>query len=107
MSLAITLFYAYALYSIGFVQEYKAEKTMDSLRQLSSPTAVVTRDGQPVIVPSKHVVPGDVVQIKAGDVIPADVSTLLPTSDCRSHDISLASPLPRVQSRGVRTATHR
>ncbi len=49
---------------------------MDSLRQLSSPTAVVIRDGQPVIVPSKHVVPGDVVQIKAGDVIPADVSTL-------------------------------
>ncbi|KAF8884255.1 hypothetical protein CPB85DRAFT_1378183 [Mucidula mucida] len=58
---------------IGFVQEYKAERTMDSLRQLSSPTAVVIRDGQPVIVPSKHVVPGDVVQIKAGDVIPADL----------------------------------
>ncbi|KAF9050855.1 potassium/sodium eff [Hymenopellis radicata] len=58
---------------IGFVQEYKAERTMDSLRQLSSPTAVVIRDGQPAVVPSKHVVPGDVVQIKAGDVIPADL----------------------------------
>lgn len=47
---------------------------MDALRQLSSPTAIVIRDGHPVVIPSKQVVPGDVVQIKAGDVIPADVS---------------------------------
>lgn len=53
---------------IGFVQEYKAEKTMESLRNLSSPTALVVRDDQPVSVASKLVVPGDLVQIKAGDV---------------------------------------
>ncbi|KAL4256011.1 hypothetical protein AB1N83_012498, partial [Pleurotus pulmonarius] len=59
---------------VGFIQEYRAEKTMESLRQLSSPSAVVVRDGERMTVPAKNVVPGDLVSIKAGDSIPADVS---------------------------------
>ncbi|KAF8165431.1 sodium transport ATPase [Crassisporium funariophilum] len=59
--------------TVGFFQEYRAEKTMDSLRQLSSPTAFVIRNGEGVPVPAKNVVPGDLVQIKAGDVVPADL----------------------------------
>lgn len=58
---------------VGFIQEYKAEKTMDSLRSLSSPTAVVVRGGETRTVPSKHLVPGDIVMIKLGDVVPADL----------------------------------
>jgi len=46
---------------------------MDSLRQLSSPTAHVIRNGEGSAVAAKNVVPGDLVQVKAGDVIPADV----------------------------------
>lgn len=46
---------------------------MDSLRSLSSPSAAVLRDGKIETIPSVEVAPGDVVQIKAGDTIPADL----------------------------------
>lgn len=59
--------------SVGFVQEYKAEKTMDSLRSLSSPTANAVRDGKTVSLPTVEIVPGDMVELKTGDTIPADV----------------------------------
>ncbi|KAK2751013.1 hypothetical protein FQN57_000088 [Myotisia sp. PD_48] len=58
---------------VGFFQEYAAEKTMDSLRSLSSPTGVVSRDGNTITVPSTEIVPGDMVELKTGDTVPADV----------------------------------
>ena len=58
---------------IGFYQEFQAEKKMDSLRSLSSPSAAVIRDGKIETIPSAEVVPGDIVQIKTGDTVPADV----------------------------------
>ncbi len=58
---------------IGFYQEFQAEKKMDSLRSLSSPSAAVLRDGQSETIPSAEVVPGDIVQVKTGDTIPADL----------------------------------
>jgi len=58
---------------VGFFQEYSAEKTMDSLRSLSSPTASVVRDGEAKVVPSGEIVPGDLVEVKMGDTIPADI----------------------------------
>ena len=59
--------------SIGFYQEFQAEKTMDSLRSLSSPTATAVRDGKAITVPTAEVVPGDLVEVKTGDTIPADI----------------------------------
>ncbi|KAM9926186.1 hypothetical protein OXX80_010671 [Metschnikowia pulcherrima] len=59
--------------TIGFVQEMKAEKTMGSLRSLSSSTARVTRNGDDITIPTEEVVPGDIVHIKVGDTIPADL----------------------------------
>ena len=58
---------------IGFYQEFQAEKKMDSLRALSSPSASVLRDGEFDTIPSAEVVPGDIVQIKTGDTVPADL----------------------------------
>jgi P-type Na+/K+ transporter len=58
---------------IGFFQEYSAEKTMDSLRSLSSPTATVVRNRDSMIVPSGETVPADLIEIETGDTIPADV----------------------------------
>ncbi|KAI5863745.1 potassium/sodium eff [Durotheca rogersii] len=58
---------------VGFFQEYQAEKTMDSLRSLSSPTANVVRDGVTVNVPTAELVPGDLVELKVGDTVPADL----------------------------------
>jgi P-type Na+/K+ transporter len=61
---------------IGFIQEYKAGKTMDSLRSLSSPTANVVRDGDSRVIPTAEMVPGDMVELKTGDTVPADLRLL-------------------------------
>jgi P-type E1-E2 ATPase len=58
---------------VGFFQEYAAEKTMESLHNLSSPTGTVTRGGETFSIPSTDIVPGDMVELKTGDTIPADV----------------------------------
>lgn len=58
---------------VGFFQEFKAAKTMDSLRSLSSPTAQAIRNGTNQTVPTAEIVPGDIVELKTGDTIPADV----------------------------------
>jgi Ca2+-transporting ATPase len=56
----------------GFVQDYRAERSLESLRELTAPTALVRRDGEPVEVPATELVPGDVVELSDGDVVPAD-----------------------------------
>ena len=58
---------------IGFYQEFQAEKKMDSLRALSSPTATVLRSDNIEAIPSAEVVPGDIVIIKIDDTVPADL----------------------------------
>ena len=58
---------------VGFFQEYAAEKTMDSLRSLSSPTGTVSRGGETKVIPSTEIVPGDMVELRTGDTVPADV----------------------------------
>lgn len=57
---------------VGFAQEFKAEKTMDSLRQMASPTSQVVRNGQAKTVPTRELVPGDIIILKTGDVVGAD-----------------------------------
>lgn len=59
---------------IGFVQDFRAEKTMQSLNSLSAPIATVIRDnGNPSKIKSEELVCGDVVKIHVGDVVPADI----------------------------------
>ncbi|KAK2616947.1 P-type ATPase [Conoideocrella luteorostrata] len=58
---------------VGFMQEFKAAKTMDSLRSLSSPTAQAIRHGNNETVVTAEIVPGDMVELKTGDTIPADI----------------------------------
>jgi P-type Ca2+ transporter type 2C len=57
---------------LGFVQEYRAERAIEALRQMAAPTADVLRDGQEINIPARELVPGDVVILRAGDKIPAD-----------------------------------
>lgn len=57
---------------LGTVQHQKAEKSLESLKSMSAPNAKVLRDGQKIEVPSKYVVPGDIVLLEAGDMVVAD-----------------------------------
>jgi P-type Na+/K+ transporter len=62
---------------IGFFQEYRAERTMESLRKLSSPTATVIRrhDGISAVIsiPTSNITIGDIVELRTGQVVPADL----------------------------------
>jgi Ca2+-transporting ATPase len=58
---------------IGVVQEYRAERALQALKQLAALRAKVVRDGQPTAVPAAELVPGDVVLLEAGAVVPADL----------------------------------
>ena len=57
---------------LGTVQHIKAEKSLESLKQLSSPSAKIMRNGIKIQIPSKEVVPGDILVLEAGDLIVAD-----------------------------------
>jgi Ca2+-transporting ATPase len=57
---------------LGFVQEYRAERAIEALRQMAAPTASVLRDGLEIEIPARELVPGDVIILRAGDKIPAD-----------------------------------
>jgi Ca2+-transporting ATPase len=60
----------------GFVQDYRAERSIEALRSLSTPTATVRRGGRTVEIPATEVVPGDVILLEAGDAVPADARLL-------------------------------
>ncbi|WP_242602187.1 cation-transporting P-type ATPase [Legionella nagasakiensis] len=61
---------------IGFIQEGKAEKALDAIRHLLSPTATVLRDGERQSIEGYLLVPGDIVLVEAGDKVPADLRLL-------------------------------
>ena len=74
---------------LGLVQEYRAEKSLAALKRLSAPSAKAIRDGAPSILPARELVPGDLVEIEAGDHIPADSRVLWHTSNFAVQEASL------------------
>jgi len=58
---------------LGFTQEYRAEKAMEALKKLAASLATVIRDGVPASIPAAQLVPGDIVHLDAGNVVPADL----------------------------------
>ena len=58
---------------LGFIQEYRAERAMEALRQMAAPMASVVRGGQEQSIPASRVVPGDILLLRTGDRVPADV----------------------------------
>ena len=62
--------------AVGFVQEFRAERAMAALKRLAAPSAVVVRDGRPQAVPAEMLVPGDIVLLEAGNMVPADLRLL-------------------------------
>lgn len=61
---------------IGFVQEGKAEKALNAIRRMLSPSAIVLREGQRLQIPAEQLVPGDIVLLQSGDKVPADLRLL-------------------------------
>ncbi|WP_298432414.1 cation-transporting P-type ATPase [uncultured Jannaschia sp.] len=80
--------------ALGFVQEWRAERTLDALRDLLVAEATVVRDGQRLRVPAQDIVPGDVVVLTAGDRVPADLTVLDARSLAVDESVLTGESLP-------------
>jgi len=58
---------------IGFIQDYRAEKALEALRKMAASSARVRRDGQYQDIPAEELVPGDIIFLSAGNIVPADL----------------------------------
>lgn len=85
VAIAVIVLFAVIL---GFVQEYRAERAIEALREMAAPMANVLRNGEEIKIPAREVVPGDVIFLRAGDKIPAD-SRLIETFNLRADEAAL------------------
>jgi P-type Ca2+ transporter type 2C len=95
--------FVFVIMGITFYQERKTENTLDALRDLSSPRALVIRDGQQKRIAGKEVVNGDIIMLKEGDRVPAD-GVVLSCSNLLVNESLLTGesvPVRKVQCGGV------
>ena len=74
-SIAIVVIVLFAVL-LGFVQEYRAERAIEKLRQMAAPTARAVRDGVEQEILARDIVPGDIILLRAGDRVPADARVI-------------------------------
>ena len=74
--------------AIGVIQEYKAEQAVEALQKMSTPKALVRRDGETKEISSEEIVPGDIVILDAGRLVPADIR-LLETANLQIEESAL------------------
>lgn len=85
---------------VGFFNEYRSEKAMEAMKELTAPQARVIRNGTEQIIPSREVVPGDIVLLEAGDRIPAD-ARLLEVVDLKTDEAILTGESTAVDKKDV------
>jgi Ca2+-transporting ATPase len=81
---------------VGVVQEWRAEKAMEALENMSASNARVVRDNESIEIPAADVVPGDVLTLEAGNIIPADVR-FIETHTCKVDESSLTGESENVE----------
>jgi len=97
IAIAIIVLFAVLL---GFVQEYRAERAIEALRQMAAPMASVIRNGREADIPARELVPGDVILLRAGDKIPAD-ARLFETVNLQIEEAALTGESVPVQKHTV------
>lgn len=73
---------------IGFIQEYRAERALEALEQMAAPIANVIREASHLSIPAAQTVPGDIVVLEAGGIVPADLR-LLQCAELRTQEAAL------------------
>ena len=68
--------------AVGVIQQRRAEHSLEALKNMSAPTAAVIRDGKETKIPASEVVRGDIIEVRAGDLVPADARLI------SSHSLS-------------------
>jgi len=90
---------------IGVIQEGKAERALDAIRNMLSPNATVLRDGQRREIPAEQLVIGDVVLLASGDKVPADLR-LIETRQLRVEEAALTGESEPVEKNIAAVAAH-
>jgi len=85
----------------GFLQEYKAEKTMEALTRMSAPRASVMRSGKEIEIPAEEVVPGDILLLSEGDKVAADARLLESFSLYADESMLTGESVPSVKRPGT------
>ena len=88
--------------AIALIQEGKAARALDALRSMETPRATVKRDGRVEVIPSREVVPGDVIMLSAGDRVPADMLLIETTSLEIDESMLTGESLPVGKDAGAR-----
>lgn len=73
---------------VGFIQEYRAEKAMEALKKMATHNSQVIRNNKPIVISSSEIVPGDIVILEAGGMVPADIR-LFESHSLRIEEASL------------------
>jgi Ca2+-transporting ATPase len=81
---------------LGFIQEYRAERAIEALKRMAAPTARVIRNGKAKVIPSRDLVPGDIIILLTGDLVPAD-ARLIEALNLKVNEASLTGESAQVE----------
>lgn len=102
MTEAVTIIAIVILNAIlGFVQEFRTEKTLEALKNLAAPTARIIRDGENVVIPAEQIVPGDLLLLEAGDRVSGDGDLVWESNLCVDESILTGESIPCEKRAGL------
>ena len=97
----VLLGFVFVVTGISFYQEHKTERTLEALRDLSSPRALVIREGRSMRIPGREVVKGDLIVLAEGDRVPADARVLSSTNLSTDESLLTGESVPVRKTRSI------